>query len=333
MKIYLLFLIGTLVFLSSCFKEDDRVPAHNPGNVKTDTIAMTQYYKNQVYFDLGTGQAVGTHLKSDCDLGFECSPDGWRVILNTATFMMAADAGIRPFGQAVDTTGLKFWYDKSDGNMDSLAIGKWFSVQGNDTVSNQHLYILNRGMDEGGFELGFRQLSIDSLKNGTYYFRLSNLNGTNQQAYAVKKDPAYNFMYFTFKFGGVVKEIEPPKNSYDLVFTQYTTLLFTDAGEPYPYLVTGVLINRNAVEVAVDSVSAFESITIDKLNGYTYSRRLDYIGYEWKHYSFDLGSYTVDSKLTYIIRDTEGIYYKMRFISFYNALGQKGYPVIEFQAL
>ncbi|KKK85378.1 hypothetical protein LCGC14_2773880, partial [marine sediment metagenome] len=37
--------------------------------------------------------------------------------------------------------------------------------------------------------------------------------------------------------------------------------------------------------------------------------------------------------ITYIIRDTEDFFYKMRFISYYNDLGEKGYPVIEHSRL
>ncbi|MEI6575414.1 MAG: HmuY family protein [Bacteroidota bacterium] len=333
MKKYLYFISGIFLLLTSCFKEDQMVSRHAPGNVKTDTVAMGQYYKSQVYFDLGKGQSVSTNLKSDFDLGFECGAAGWRVILNTSTFMKAADAGIRPFGQAIDTNGMNFKFDKSDGNLDSLAIGKWFTVQGNDTISNLHVYVINRGLDESGFELGMRQMIFDSLKNSTYYFRIANLNGSSQKSYSIAKEADYNFIYFTPKFGGISKVIEPVKGAYDLIFTQYTTLLYTDLGAPYPYIVTGVLLNRNNVEAVVDSIDSFESVTLSDVKGLPFKNTMDYIGYNWKKYDFAVASYTVNTKLVYIIKDTEGAYYKMRFVGFYNSQGVKGYPVIEFQLL
>jgi hypothetical protein len=333
MRKYFLLLLGSLVFLTSCFKEDEKVLPHPAGDVKTDTIEMGVYYKYQVYFDLGTGQAVSSNLKSDFDLGFECGSEGWRVILNTSTFMTAGDAGIISFGQPVDTAGMVFRFDASSGNTDSLALGQWFNVQGDDTVSNQHVYVINRGLDENGFALGMRQLIIDSLAGGTYYFRMANLNGSSPKAYSVSKEEGYNYKYFTLKFGGASKYIEPPKEAYDLVFTQYTTLLFTDLGEPYPYLVTGVLLNRNKVEAVKDTLHTFDNVTLSDAMSLDFSRTMDYIGYDWKHYDFDLGSYTVKTNLLYILRDTEGLYYKFRFIGFYNAQGEKGYPVIEFQLL
>ncbi|MCX6271184.1 MAG: hypothetical protein NTU44_08205 [Bacteroidetes bacterium] len=329
--LFLIMLITTL--LTSCFKEDDKVPPRQPGDVMTDTIGMDQTYKNQVYFDLGTGTSVQSNLKTSSDLGFDCSPDGWRIILNTSDFATVADLGVLPFGQAQDTAHAIWKFDKSDGNPDSLGIGRWFTVNNGDTLSNHHVYVVNRGMDENGDNLGLMQVIFDSLSQGTYYFRFTNMSGGAVNKFSVKKDPSVNFLFFTFKFGGALKPLEPPKTDYDLLFTQYTTLLYTDIGEAYPYLVTGVLINPNKVKVCPDSLHSFETVTLDNVIDLHYSSNLDAIGYDWKSYDFNAGSYTVNSKLLYIIRDTEGYYFKLRFISFYNESGQKGYPVIEFQRL
>jgi hypothetical protein len=37
--------------------------------------------------------------------------------------------------------------------------------------------------------------------------------------------------------------------------------------------------------------------------------------------------------LNYVVLDREGYFYKLRFISFYNNSGEKGYPTFEFQRL
>lgn len=330
--LYLLLSILAIAF-QSCFKEDNKVIPHERGNIQTDTIGMTQDYKNQVYFDLGDAKVVATNLKSNWDIGFDCSAEGWHIILNTSSFMKVADAGIVPFAQAMDTANRKWYFDKSDGNPDSNAVGRWFNIAGSDTVSNHHVYILDRGMDENGDPLGFRQVIFDSLKNNIYHFRVCFLDGGSPASYSVPKDPSRNYIYFSFKFGGVIQPYEPPKNNYDLLFTQYTTLLFTDLGEAYPYLVTGVLLNRNGVMAVRDTVHAFETLTAEQAQTLTLSSAMDIIGYDWKYYNFDTGSYTVKTNRVYVIRDTEGFYYKLRFIGFYNSSGEKGYPVIEFQRL
>ena len=127
--------------------------------------------------------------------------------------------------------------------------------------------------------------------------------------------------------------VEPQQQTYDLLFTQYTTMLFTDQGIPYPYLVTGVLLNRSIVEIAVDSTTDFFSITHDLALSVSYTKALDAVGYDWKYYSFKTGVYTIRPKLSYIIHGVSGLYYKLRFVGFYNKDGLKGYPVIEYQQL
>ncbi|MCX6248742.1 MAG: hypothetical protein NTW10_13540 [Bacteroidetes bacterium] len=319
--------------LHSCFKKDEAVPVHPRGPVKTDTIAMTDTYKYQVYFDLASGTTVSTNIRTASDLGFEGSEEGWKIILNTSDFMKVADLGLIPFGQSHDTSGMKWKFDKSDGSADSLAFGKWFSIINGDTVSLNHVYAVDRGLDNLGIPLGFYQLVFDSLKHGTYYFRSAQLSGNNVHAGSVKKDPSVNFVWYSFSSGGSVVKLEPPKNAYDLLFTQYTTLLYTSVGEAYPYLVTGVLLNRNGVEAIKDSTHNFSTVTLQDVMNTPLSVSLDAIGYDWKTFNFDAGSYTVRTNIFYVIRDKSGYFYKLRFVAYYNNLGEKGYPVVEYQAL
>ena len=321
-----------IIPIQGCFKEDLPVPRHTRGNVRTDTIAMTPTYSVQVYYDLDSSGVVRTNEKKSSDLGFDCSDEGWIIRLNTADFMVAADMGEIQFGSSVDTSGRTWRFDSSDRNPDSTAIGRWFSMNAwSDTVSNRHVYVINRGMDESGNSLGFIQLIIDSLKYGTYYFRFAPLTGSPVMFASVNKDPAVNFLWYSFTGNGSLQPLEPEKHTWDLLFTQYTTLLYTDLGEPYPYLVTGVLINRNNTMVSPDSTGSFDSISYEEAIGMSYSTHQDAIGFDWKYYNFEAGSYTVKPDLFYVIRNRKGDYYKLRFVGFYNNLGQKGYPSIEFQ--
>jgi hypothetical protein len=333
MRSVTVFLLSVIVLsLQSCFKKDEMVPAHPRGDMKTDTIPMTENYLYQVYYSLDSGTIVSTNVKTLYDLGFECNQTGWHVILNTSNFMKVADLGVVPFGQSYDTTGLKLRFDKSDGNPDSTAIGKWFTVAGSDTVSNNHVYAVSRGLNELGEPLGLFQVIFDSLKNNTFYFRYAPLHGGPGAAGVVSRQPGVNFIFFSLKTGNVVP-VEPPFQTYDLLFSQYTTMLFTDKGIPYPYLVTGVLLNRSRVEVAVDSTSDFFGITHDQAMAMTYSKALDAIGWEWKAYNFTTGVYTVLPNTSYVIHGISGAYFKLRFVAFYNHDGLKGYPMFEYEKL
>jgi hypothetical protein len=322
-----------IVSLSSCFKEDEPVSPHPPGTVKTDTIPMTNNYKFQVYFNLDNDAIVSQNLKTESDLGFECSPAGWKIILNTADFMKVADLGVVTFGQAQDTAHVTWKFDKSDGNPDSMAIGNWYQILNGDTLSNNHVYAIDRGFDENAGPLGLNQIVFDSLAGSRYYFRFAPINGGTISSGVVEKDARVNYMYYSLSSGGSTKQLEPLKDKYDLLFTQYTTLLYTDTGEPYPYLVTGVLTNRNNVEVAIDTIHEFSTITLPQAEMLSFSKSLDAIGYEWKSYNFETGAYTVNSNKTYIIRNNARLAYKLRFVGFYNNTGEKGFPVIEHQPL
>ena len=330
-----LIIISMTILVSSCFKEDELIIPHVPGNYITDTVALMDNYQNQVYYNLYDSSVVSSNIRSIWDLGFEGSPEGWRVILNTSCFMKSAYLSEQVFGAPSDTTGAVWLFNPSDGSADSLAIGKWFTVEGDDTLGTNRVLVIDRGVDAIGISRGFKQLVIDSLSDGIYYFRIAAFDGTNQQSYSVSKKRDVNHVLFSISNPSEVVS-EPARLNWDLLFTQYTTLLFTDVGDPYPYLVTGVLLNPTLVVVAVDSITPFENITFETAQSMNFTKDADGIGYLWKLYDFDGGSYTVNSKIIYVIRDTKGFLYKLRFKDFYKVINsrlRKGYPSFEYQKL
>ena len=331
--------IISVFFLTSCFKQDEKIMPHDSGDVKTQTIELTKDYRYQVYFDLSSEKIVSTNLKTDWDLGFECSAKGWHIILNTSNFMVAAKSGLTDFSLPIDTAGYKWNFDVSTGNPDSTAIGNWVEFHTPDSLKTypNEIYVINRGYDQAGNLRGFRKIIFLGLDNDSYTFRYANLDGTGENTFTITKDPAVNYIYFSFDAGEKQLTLEPPKYEWDLEFTQYTTLLVTDGGEPYPYLVTGVLSNPSNIVVAQDTLYDFSSISLDIAEKLIYSRNLDEIGYDWKAIVGDVNtgnvSYVIVQGRNYIIRDNSGFYYKLRFTSFYSNTGDKGYPTFEYQRL
>lgn len=337
--IYVLPILLLTLLTTSCFKEDEKIPPHDPGDVKTVTIELTKDYKYQVYYDLGNGQVVSTNLKKVWDLGFECSAQGWHIILNTSSFMAAAASGSNDFNAAIDTTGYNWRFDSSDGNLDSTAIGSWLTFSQPDSVKifSNEVYVIDRGYDELGNLRGLRKVVFRQLDGNTYTFRFANLDGSGEETCTVAKNPGVVFTCFSFDNGGNQIDLEPSKYDWDLVFTQYTTLLYTNEGIPYPYIVTGVLSNRVGTEVSQDTLFNFQEITLPGIDQMEFTALQDEIGYDWKDVVGDVGSgnvsYVIVEGRNYVIRDYEGYYYKLRFISFYNDSGEKGYPTFEFQKL
>lgn len=318
-KSNILILILVSLFFVACEKEEIPVKAHNPGDVITNSVKMEADYRYQMYFDLETNSMIKKHLKTDWDLGFETTATGNKIILNSAKYMLAANTQTSNFTTITDTVGFTFNIDMPSGNIDSTAIGNWLP---------NNVYVIDRGFDELGTHQGFKKLEIISVNANEYTIHFANLNGTNDITMNIQKDINYNFAFLSLN--GNIASIEPQKESWDLSFSQYTHYYYNDGTT---YLVTGCLSNRNKVEVAQVFDKKFSDISIDDINNYNFYHNINTIGFEWKEYDFDTGSYIIYYSKNYIIKSTEGKYYKIHFIDFYDTFGIKGTPTFEFQEL
>lgn len=316
-----LILIVISFFFVACEKEEIPIKAHDPGDVITNSVSMDPLYKNQLFFDLETNSMIKQNHKTDWDLGFETSITGNKVILNTSKLMYAANTQQTNFSSIVDTVGLTFMWDAASGDLDSTAIGNW-------TPNN--VYVIDRGFDENGIHQGFNKIEFLSVNNTEYSIHFANLDGTSDKTMNIQKDANYNFTFLSLN--GNIASIEPAKENWDLAFTQYTYIFYNETPIT-PYLVTGCLSNRNKVEVAEVFNKEFSEININDIANYSFSKDISTIGYDWKYYDFDDGFYTVLVDQNYIIKSTEGKYYKLHFIDFYDDFGIKGNPTFEFQEL
>ncbi|MBK7270042.1 MAG: HmuY family protein [Flavobacteriales bacterium] len=304
-------LAGTL---SSCLKEELPVPARPRGDVAEVETCMGPGYQDQVWVDLGTRSVRSTNLKTAWDLAFEGAPDGWHVMLNGSRLLTAWNSGQQDIAIATDTTGMFAGrrIDAPSGALDSTAIG--------DPRSTQDVFVVDLGFNSLGQALGLRKIQFLEVSSERYRFLTAALDGSGLQEREVVKDPQYTFTMFGFATGTVT--IEPTAGSWDLVFTQYTHQ-FTD---PFiPYLVTGVLTPPD-VRVSRIPGADFASIELADTLAHPFSTHRNTIGYDWKVYSFDEGTYVVDPSLVYIVQDAEGFFHKLHFVDFYSHLGVAGCP-------
>jgi hypothetical protein len=323
--------IFLLFALTSCFEEDEMVPPHDPGDLTTGKVELTETYKYQVFYDFETNSSIKQNLISEWDLGFETSDSGWHVILNTSKMMLAGNTGKTDFAAVKNSDGLDMNFDPSHGNLDSTAIGNWYKLFDGKPVSLEYVYVVDRGTDENGETVGEKKVSLNFQDENTFVVRFANLNGSGEKTMVIPKDTFVNFVCFSFEKG--IVDIEPKKNSWDLQFGKYSTLLYTDVGEPYPYLVTGVLLNSYKTVAALDTTLHFEEVNFDVAEKQNFVKQKDIIGYEWKEYDFDNGMYKVNPENIYILKNRIGYYYKLRFIDYYNSTGEKGFPTFEFLRL
>ncbi len=326
------------MLLTSCFKEDERIVPSRPGNLTTKVIELMPDYRLQVYFDLNTGEEVSSNLKTVWDLGLTCTADDYKMMLNTSQFIKVAHTESDNFDIAYSTEGFVWVFDESTGNFSGNAIGKWWEDTEAGPVSLNEVMLIDRGIDADGLPAGYfkMQLMIDAVTK-VVSVRLAELDGSSERQFSFIKDPTRRFVTLSFENGFNAMQPEPAATTWDLLFTQYTTLLYTDTGEPYPYLVTGVLINDTLVKAVMDSITPFDNVTRELAESLILSTRQDVIGYDWKKVNGDVTSgnvtYTAIPDMVFIIKNKDGYFFKLRFIDFYNNLGQKGYPTFEYQKL
>lgn len=142
-------------------------------------------------------------------------------------------------------------------------------------------------------------LEVSGLTDkSNYEIRFTNLDGSNEQTATVQKDTSLAYICFSFDNG--IADIQSKKENWDLLFTKYSTMLTTDDGEPYPYLVTGVLLNPYNSTVANDTINNFETLSFEIAEKEDYSDRQDIIGYHWKEYDFDNDRYITLTDKIYI---------------------------------
>ena len=320
MRIKFLF-AGILFLLSSCLKEEIAVPPHQQGDVITNQVELGTDYGNQIYFNLQSNSIVKTNQKTDWDIAFECNSDGWHIILNTSLGGAAANTNSTDFASVNSTNGAEWKWDLHDGNLDSTAIG--------DYRNTDFVYLIDRGYTPAGNPMGYKKAIFKQIDLQTYQIQVADLNGNNDTTVLIQKDDNINFKAFSFNSNSEV-DIEPNKNDWDLLFTQYIHVF---QNPTLPYLVTGVLLNRNKTSCAYNDTSSFDNILYDDISNYSFTSNLNAIGYDWKTYDFNSNAFTVLPEKNYIIKTANDTYFKLHFIDYYNSLGEKGAPLFELQSL
>lgn len=327
---YLSYILFFILTLQSCFKEEMMIPPHEQGDLEEGQAALGPYYESQVYFDLYDSEEVSTSSIYAYDLSFESSGEGWIIRLNSAQFMLAGNSQDTLFSADLNMDDLEMRFDTSDGNPDSTAIGKWYEVAEDSIWSHRNVFLVDRGSDREGNSLGQMKVQF-GMSGDDYLMRYANTDNSGDTLVRIVRDPAMDQVYYSFDKG--IVDIAPEADQWSLLFSKYTTMLVTDEGEDYPYLVVGILLNPKGIAAARDTIHDFMDMNADDVSDLVFTTQADVIGYDWKYYDFDAGVYTIEPDMNYVIRDRDGFFYKFRFVDFYSDQGVKGYPTFEFVRL
>lgn len=326
----LLFLV-----LSSCFKDDEQVPAYNfYGQTYQATLSIYDY---QIFVDLESNTTAGVSEAEAWQLAFESDPDGKQIVVNGSDNLAIATTASKQFDSVFPAKSPDYtWlFDRASGNPDSTAVGEWFDTETG--TSDSVVYIL--GQNDGTFYNGFAKMQVFPLNRDAYIIKVADLDSAHGTIDTVYKNNLVNFVAYNIQQREVVS-VEPSKDEWDLLLTQYSDILFTDEGMPTPYSVRGVLLNpyqTKALALKLENPTYFDSIDRDFALSQNFSDVLNIIGYDWKSVEINENQntalYGIRQNMIYLVKTAQNNYFKLRFVGYNNEAGERGYPAFEFVLL
>ncbi|MVN91557.1 HmuY family protein [Mucilaginibacter aquatilis] len=288
---------------------------------------------NSVYVDLSANKQTSV-ARNDWDLGFYSGAD-YRVILNNtlaASVLPTTKTDINAVTAADVTTanlalgfgqGSFSIFDDVNGDLTKTAIA---AVSATD--ADNKVYIVNRSGGSGTVLPAADLMKVRILRNmsnGGYTLQYAKVGETTFQTLSIAKDSQYNFRYISFAKGAV--EIEPAKANWDL---QWTYSIYYTGTTPYAFsdlVFTNYLAGTQVAEVLTSAVS-YDAYTEANIAATTFTASRNTVSSNWRVTSG--GTVGVKTDRFYVIKDSAGNVYKLKFVSFGPDGGTRGYPVLAY---
>lgn len=297
---------------------------------------------NQVFIDL-SGQTSKVVAKDTWDLAFSSGSD-FRVALNYATYAMARVTDQTDLAQISDNLVTDTYKNEMVGGqvntqyMDDPSgdLTKTAIAEISDTDADNMVYVINRGQTDADTdnERGFVKVRI--TKSGSdYIITYGDINDVdNFTSVTVSKSASNDFTYFSFDDG--VVEVTPDNANWDFAMTTFLNE-FPSGDDVYSYKYPDFSItNYGNVKIAKVDVTddlTYDSYSSTDLANTTLENNRLGIGSSWRSFDFGSFSYAVNSTVFYIIEDTDGNAYKLKFTKMLNDQGDRGYPEFVYELL
>lgn len=312
--------IAIILLLSSCFKEEDK--RNQIGGIDSISMKLGEDYANVFYYNLNTQKIVSQNLWSDWDLAFYAQADQYYIKLSDGANMKAYNTQNSNF-EAVTSLdpNWKSIVDDATGNLNNLALQFEIDfIKGDSTFYKPKVYVLLLGSDALGNELGYKKFTLLYTYLNQYAIKFSNLDNSETYTSKVLKDVTVNYVHFKFDNGGKQLLIEPDKSTWDIVFTRSTDITITNdfTDTIFDYSVTSVLLNQTYTRAYLEKEIAFDDISTANINNSAFTNQLNIIGYDFKAFSLTTGVYTVRKDISYVVKDINDFYYKIKFTDFYD---------------
>jgi hypothetical protein len=281
------------------------------------------------FFDMSTG-AVYYANNRDWHIALDARKEGHSIRTNLT------EANYKLY----NTRDLDFYANYSGAMTESnLVMDSVSSLNQNNAVcatgpNTSNVFIYHHEPDILGESEMKIQFQLLNVSKDAYYLQYKDLLDTAEVVHIIRvvKNQNFNFMYLCFTNGAKLVKIEPTKDKWDIVFTQYREMVkYTVDLKYYPYQVMGILINPHRTNIyELTKSKEFSEVNSDDCKLAVWTQKSNEVGFDWKEYSINNAIYTVDKSRTWLLNDQSQNFFKFRFINYYNNNGQSGYPTIEY---
>lgn len=321
-----------VLMASSCEKKESPVTLPPLGTAQHSTVEIGENYRNQLYFDIESGQVVYTNDVLNWDLAFEATASGYHLFMNGGKNVLVGVTGDTSFSAVNSTSYVNMLINQNDGawkfdfpcgSPDSTGVGEWTDGHGN---SKQQVYLVSTDSTYKKFKL----ISVDDQK---YVMQYGDIDSQYPEVIEIPKSINYNYSYFVFAGNNHIVSAEPPKNTWDIVFTRYRHIY--ENLNNFKYIVTGVLFNPYKTTGLADSTSGYANINTSSIAGKPLSSARDVIGFDWKTYDYTSSTarYVVNPNKCYVVKTRKGQFWKLHFLDYYSTTGVKGTPTFEYERM
>ncbi|GGE20352.1 HmuY family protein [Psychroflexus salis] len=303
---------------------------------------------NQVYIDLSSQQE--TVIQRDAwDLAFY-SGNTNRVVLNYSTQMAVGKTDFYNISEVNESNVAQLIPQISIGNFNPANMEYIDHPSGDlgqtamDVVSENNeenpVYILNLGNEVGNSTPQLGSVDVDGEAKGlikirvlqnneAYILQYADVNETDYTEIEINKSQGFNYTFFNFEQASTVI-IEPEKNKWDINFTVFTNEIM-GAGS---YMFTDfVLTNRQAEVMAYQVLTSevnYEEFNLTNIDESNFELDQRSIGSNWRQGGGPGQAPSLREDRFFIIKDTDGNYYKLRFTALVSEIGERGNPAFEY---
>jgi len=285
-------------------------------NSQTNLITLNSGYENQSFYSLENGEILNVE-NTNWDLAFSTDAYSANIRINGGK---GVELYIYPNGDtsewgAINTSTPNILTTSLHNSDTSWNYGAFISTQSNDmfdygwgvyniqthNIVGDSLFIIKT------IDGNWKKLFIKRKASGEYFFKFSNLDGSNEvnenilgTAYSNKR-----FIYYSLE-NEMIIDREPDLSSWDITFTKYITPV-----QNIPYSVTGALSNVGIKVAEANNLS--NPLTYNDFNNHPFEIEMNSLGYDWKQFQ---GSYVIVPNRAYFIKDYNEKIWRLVFSSF-----------------